>query len=212
MLVAVFGDFPLGVVGLIMAGGRGTRMGSDIEKPLISTGGKTMLELVVEALKGASGVERIVVATSCHTPRTREVAEKLGLEILQTDGQDYVTDAQQAIWRLVPRTVLVISADLPLVSSHLLDEIIGYYAKCGKPSMKVVTLFQPHKSGDPKRSHSQKDRAWVRPVGINIIDSRHINEPYIDEAEFTISSPELVLNVNTPEDLERALRRKSVNA
>ncbi len=210
MLTVGFGDFPLAVVGLIMAGGKGSRMGLKLEKPLIKIGGKTMLERVAEALKGAKGIERIVVATSPDTPRTGEVAEKLGLDVIETPGQNYVTDAQRAIRMLIPKTVLVISADLPLVSSNLIDEIIECYLECGKPSLRVVTPTQPDMPDDSERPNTKRGSASTRPVGINIIDSRHIDESYIDEAEFVISSPESVLNVNSPRDLERILPKRKL--
>lgn len=196
----------MSVVGLVMAGGRGTRIASRVEKPLISLGGKTMLELVVEALKGASRVEEIAVTTSPHTPKTKEMAKKLGLKTIETQGEDYVADAQQAIRTLVPKTVLVISADLPLVSSRLIDDVIEQYIRCGRPSLKVVTSIKPNRHKDEKGPTREGESA--RPVGMNVIDSRHINQPQIDEATFLVNSKEVAANVNTPEDLKELLQQE----
>jgi len=196
----------LSVVGLVMAGGRGTRIASRVEKPLMSLGGKTMLELVVEALKGASRVEEIAVTTSLYTPKTKEMAKKLGLKTIETQGEDYVADAQQAIRTLVPKTVLVISADLPLVSSRLIDDVIEQYIRCGRPSLKVVTSIKPNRHKDEEGPTREGESA--RPVGINVIDSRHINQPQIDEATFLVNSKEVAANVNTPEDLKELLQQE----
>jgi 2-C-methyl-D-erythritol 4-phosphate cytidylyltransferase len=49
-------------VALIVAAGRGERLGSDRPKALVTLGGRTMLEWSVEALRSVPGVERIVVA------------------------------------------------------------------------------------------------------------------------------------------------------
>ncbi len=49
-------------VALIVAAGRGERLGSDRPKALVSLGGKPMLRWSVETLQGLDAVERIVVA------------------------------------------------------------------------------------------------------------------------------------------------------
>lgn len=199
----------MAVVALIMAGGKGTRMGSSVEKPLVSIDGKTMLERVVEALKGAAGVEEIFVATSPNALHTEGLSQSLGLKVIRTRGRDYITDAQQAIRTLVPRTALVISADLPLVSSALIDKIINQYFECGKPSLKVVTSTTTNNDEAKDGSYGTEQKECVRPVGINIIDSRYIDEPLIDEAELLVNSEEVNANINTPEDLEKISPRKS---
>jgi 2-C-methyl-D-erythritol 4-phosphate cytidylyltransferase len=49
-------------VALIVAAGRGERLGSDRPKALVTLGGRAMLEWSVEALRSVPAVERIVVA------------------------------------------------------------------------------------------------------------------------------------------------------
>jgi adenosylcobinamide-phosphate guanylyltransferase len=185
-----------------MAGGRGSRMGPKMEKPLIDVYGRTMLELVVQALDGASGIEEVAVATSPHTPKTKEMARRLGLKVIETQGHNYVEDAQVAIRTLIPRIVLVISADLPQVSSRLIDKIIAHYHSCGKPSLKVVTSVMLYKRKGANESKGLRENISIRAAGINIVDSRHIDEPQIDEATFSADATEIGINVNRPEDLE----------
>ena len=199
----------MAVVALIMAGGKGTRMGSSVEKPLVSIDGKTMLERVVEALKAAAGIEEIFVATSPNALRAEELAQSLGLKVIRTRGRDYVSDAQQAIRILVPRVVLVMSADLPLISSTLIDDIINHYYECGKPSLKVVTSTNGNNHDAKDGSRGTEQRKSVRPAGINVIDSRHIDELVIDEAELLVNSKEVAVNINTLEDLEKISSKKS---
>jgi 2-C-methyl-D-erythritol 4-phosphate cytidylyltransferase len=49
-------------VALIVAAGRGERLGSDRPKALVALGGRPMLEWSVEALRSVAAIERIVVA------------------------------------------------------------------------------------------------------------------------------------------------------
>ncbi len=49
-------------VALIVAAGRGERLGSDRPKALVMLGGRSMLEWSVEALRSVAAIERIVVA------------------------------------------------------------------------------------------------------------------------------------------------------
>ena len=186
-------------------------MGHKMEKPLINVYGRTMLELVVEALYGASGIDEVAVATSPHTPKTREVARRLGLRVIETEGHNYVEDAQEAIRKLTPRIVLVISADLPQVSSRLIDKIIEHYHTCGKPSMKVVTSAMLHKRKSAKHPKELHEYISNRAVGINIVSSQHIDEPQIDEATFSVDATEIGINVNRPEDLEVLFGKKAGN-
>ena len=52
------------VTALIMAGGKGTRMECDTEKPLIELFGIPMIQHVIDALSKSNGISDIIVATS----------------------------------------------------------------------------------------------------------------------------------------------------
>ncbi len=61
----------MGITALVMAGGKATRMETSIEKPLLRVGDKPMIHHVIDALKKAESVDRIIVAV---TPATRDTA------------------------------------------------------------------------------------------------------------------------------------------
>ena len=82
----------MGIVALVMAGGKGTRMKLAEEKPLIDVCGKPVIEYVLAALKEPKKIDRIIVATRTSTPKTAELMKEFGVKVLETPGKDYVSD------------------------------------------------------------------------------------------------------------------------
>src|SRR5208337_3245954 len=121
-----------------MAGGKATRMASEFEKPLVEVGGKPMLLLVVEALKKSKNIDRIVVAISPNTPKTGLVAREIGVEVMETRGLGYEEDMKFAIKQRKLRDVMVVSADLPLLTPLLVDRAIECYRTEMKPALSVM--------------------------------------------------------------------------
>jgi adenosylcobinamide-phosphate guanylyltransferase len=186
-------------------------MGSIVEKPLITVGGKTMLERVVNALRGAAEVEEVYVATSPNTHQTEKLAQSLGLKTIRTGGRGYVADAQEALKSLHPKVVLVISADLPLISCALVDHVVRRYEECGKPSLKVVRpVIEEFEKACPS-SFATVRSVYLEPAGINVIDSRLIDQSVIDEAELLVDSKWIAANINTPADLEKISSNRSTH-
>jgi adenosylcobinamide-phosphate guanylyltransferase len=64
------------IIAILMAGGKGERMNSKVEKPLFSFMGKPLIEHVLENLKESQYIEKIVVAVSTHTPETEKYLRK----------------------------------------------------------------------------------------------------------------------------------------
>ncbi|MBS7625487.1 hypothetical protein KEJ51_00350 [Candidatus Bathyarchaeota archaeon] len=102
-----------------------------------------------------------------------------------------------ACFIVVVASLLVVSADLPLISSRLIDYVIQHYFTCGKPALKVVTYSQGG------RKDGSEDEERLKPAGLNIIDSNYIWMKHIEEADLLVDSLEVALNVNTPGDVER---------
>ena len=57
----------MGVTALIMAGGKGSRMDLLNEKPLIELDDKPIITYVLDSLKKAKNIDRIIVAISSNT-------------------------------------------------------------------------------------------------------------------------------------------------
>jgi len=190
----------MGVAALVMAGGRGTRMGGSEEKPLVNVRGKPMIDYVLNALKNAAGIDRIIVTVSKHTPETARRAKELSFETFETLGLDFVSDMRQAIKDLGLGEVLIISADLPLVSSRFLEDVLSRYEQCGKPCLSVMATEESHSKMGPRADVGTR----LTPTGINVIDGEKIDEPELEQENFITTALEVTVNINTLEDLRKA--------
>jgi adenosylcobinamide-phosphate guanylyltransferase len=195
----------MGVTALVMAGGKGTRMKTMEEKPLLKVGGKPIIEYILNALRAAKKVDEIIVATSERAPKTATMAKKLSMRVLNTSGRGFVPDIQCAIKKLGLSTVLTISADLPLIKSEFIDRIIERYEECGKPALTVAVQMETR-----ERLGLSSDYAFevngkrLVPAGINVIDGKRIDEKELEEEVFVLDDERVALNVNTLEDLRVA--------
>jgi adenosylcobinamide-phosphate guanylyltransferase len=193
------------IIALIMAGGKGTRFSGDTEKPMAIFDGKPIIRRVIEAAKESKRITEVYVAVTAYTPKTAQEVTKESVKIIETDGQGYHVDVQQAVQNAnLKCPVLVVSADLPLLSGMFLDEIIGKYEQSGKPALTVMI---PEDAlivyGLSAVSPYEYEGRMYAVSGINIIDGRRIFEE--QEQEVVASRrPEAVFTVNSVKDLETA--------
>jgi adenosylcobinamide-phosphate guanylyltransferase len=199
-----------------MAGGKGTRMKLNEEKPLVRVCGKPVIEYVLAALKNAEKIDRIVVATTENTPRTTAMMLQLGVEVIQTPGKDYVSDMGYVVQTLKFGVFLAISADLPLVKPEMIDAVVNRYGVCGKPALTVaVPLETKAKLGMCIEYSFKNENKDVVPVGINVIDGhKRYSDEWLDQDIFLMTQEELAVNINTVAELqlaERLLSKKIVS-
>jgi len=196
----------MGVVALVMAGGRGTRMKLAEEKPLISVCGKPVIEYVLAALKNAEMIDKIIVATSTFTPKTTALMKQQGVNVIETPGKDYVSDMGYTVQTLKLGVFLAIAADLPLVKPEMIDAIVERYERCGKPALTVaVPMAIKTRLGmciDYSFKEGEQD---VVPVGINVIDgSKRYGDEWLDQDIYVLNHEELAVNINTVQELQLA--------
>ena len=85
------------VPALVMAGGKGSRMGLPTEKPLLPFLGKPLIDWVAEAILDAKKVSEFYVITSANTPQTEQHCQSKGWKVLHTDAKGYHNDLKQAV-------------------------------------------------------------------------------------------------------------------
>jgi adenosylcobinamide-phosphate guanylyltransferase len=204
----------MGVTALLMAGGKGLRLKASEEKPLIEVGDKFMIQRVIEALKGTSKVNDIIVTVTKYTPKTATFARKMSMKVLQTPGEGFCSDIKYAIKALNLGIVLVVCADLPLISSDIIDMIISHYEQCKKPALTVMAPLEIYMKLGLSISYifNINGRRLV-PVGINVIDGKMVNEGELEEEVLIIHDIRAVVNINILNDLKIAehILRKGLN-
>ena len=195
----------MGVTALVMAGGKGTRMALSEEKPLLQVGGKPVIEHVLVALKNAKKISSIVVAVSDYTPKTARLMLQFPVSIIKTPGKEYVSDMGYAVRTLGLQTVLAIGADLPLITAEVVDAIVEYYERCGKPALNVVVSMETKAQlGLSGKYGFELDGSHVVPAGINVIDGRRIDEEKLDEEILMLDQKEVAMNINTIQEFRIA--------
>ncbi len=188
-----------------MAGGKATRMKSNVEKPLLKIGDKTMLERVLSALDQSKLVDQVVVAVSANTPHTALAAVKLRRRIVETPGDGYGPDMQYTIKKLRLGETLTVSADLPFLTGDIVDKAIDSFRRSGKPALSVmapVTTFE--EMGLKPEYVFEIGGRKLAPIGLNLLDGTGIDEPELDQAVLELDSRDLTMNVNAPSDYEFA--------
>ena len=193
------------VPALIMAGGKGRRLGLPIEKPLLPFLGKPLIDWVVEAVRSAEKVSNFYVVTSENTPETEKRCKKMGWRILRTNAQGYHEDLKQAVRKAgLKGAVMTIPADLPAVTSRFLDKVVSAFETCGRDFLAVFVPIEKRESlGLSVSSTDEYNGVWYAVSGVNIVNGlKSQREEKIETSAIITEEIEVLLNINTLKDLE----------
>ena len=189
------------MIGLIMAGGKGTRMQSNEEKLLLEYK-KPLILHVIDALKDSNCFEKIIAATSPNSPQTQKIIAENNVTIFETLGENFVTDLNQ-ILKGLDDYVFVTSGDLPLLDESIVQQIVDA-VNSDKIWTSVVTTnsFQSSLGLTPECIVSFNDESYVH-TGISVVNASEIkNLESVKEDYLIINDKRVCLNVNTKTDFE----------
>jgi adenosylcobinamide-phosphate guanylyltransferase len=189
------------MIGAIMCGGLGSRMGEAEEKPMIALGGRRFVERVLAALKESGSFTRIVAAASPNAPKTREFLSTLDVEMMDTPGKGYPQDLSLLLSALAPERVIVVPADIPLLTAGVVRDMVAALSLHDEPAVSIVM------------DRSFVEGLGVRPSvvvgsqchsGITLFDTGQICNSAVDERYVTMNRREIAVNVNTKREKELA--------
>ena len=176
------------MIGLIMAGGKGTRMKSNEEKLLLNYK-KPLVLHVIDALKNSNCFEKIIAATSPNSPKTKNILVENNITTLETSGEGFVIDLNNILKQL-DDFVFVTSGDLPLLDGDIVKQIIDN-VNHNKTWTSILTTksFQNSLNLEPECITTLNDQNYAH-TGISIVDASKIsNLNSIDCLLYTSPSP-----------------------
>jgi adenosylcobinamide-phosphate guanylyltransferase len=107
--------------------------------------------------------------------------------------------------------VLVIGADLPLISSEIIDMVISHYKQCKKPALTVMAPLEIYTRLGLSTSYTVDINVRkLVPLCINVIDGRMIDRERLDEEILIVEDERAVVNINTIDDLKIAENKLGV--
>ena len=189
------------MIGLVMAGGKGTRMNISNEKLLLEYK-KPVIFHVIDALKNSHCFSQVIVATSPNSPDTKHVLEQNRIETLSTPGNGYVNDLNFLLQKM-SGSVFVTSGDLPLLD----EKIIQTMTECFN-SKNVWTSFLVSKKflnslGLESSLLVNSDNIECTYTGISIINANKIkNLNSVKENYIILDDKRIAFNLNTKKDYE----------
>jgi adenosylcobinamide-phosphate guanylyltransferase len=186
-----------------MAGGKGTRMGSNaIEKPMQIVGGKPVVMRVVEAMQSCNNVDKLLVSVSSNTPNTERFLQDMGVETICTSGNDFMEDLHCAFGMLNTEFVVTCPSDLPLIRSYTVDTFIDFFRPDMESAIAVVDKNTVINNGIVPSFTCEIDSIeWVL-SGLCISDRvKTLMGKFLKESYMKTDWVDLAINVNTPHEL-----------
>jgi CTP:molybdopterin cytidylyltransferase MocA len=193
---------------IVPAAGLSTRMGRP--KLALPLGGRTVLEHVVNALRGG-GVNHVIVIVGPHVPELASLVHAAGVDVclLAEPTPDMRTTVERGLqWideRFHPNlgdAWLLAPADHPVINADVVRQLLSRFGEGG--SSIVVPVQNGHR-GHPTVfawRHVAGIRALAADQGINAYLRSHVAETL----ELPVDDPGVLVDLDTPEDYERLVR------
>jgi molybdenum cofactor cytidylyltransferase len=197
------------IFALIPAAGKSVRMGRP--KLMLPLGGRTVLECLLHTLQRAE-IEHILVVTGPHVPELGTIAEVAGAHVLPLSEEtpDMRATVERGLaWleqRFHPRPDdhwLLVPADHPTLDETVIRQLVQ--ARQHQIASSIAVPAFQGKRGHPALidwRHAENIRALPGGVGLNVYLRQHMAETL----EVAVTSPDVLWDLDTPEDYERIAR------
>ena len=197
------------IAGIVLAGGRSTRMGSD--KASLVLGGRTLLQRTVDALSQVATQIVVVRAAGQQLPA---LSSQSSITVVEDpiDGQGPLIGIAEGLRAVSCEIAIVVACDMPFLRPRLLRMLVER-ASAGRRFVVPIYLGRPQ----PLCSAFRRDALEVIDAQIaagerkimavaGVLDADRVPSEHWTAADPDGRSFE---NVNTPEEFEAALARAS---
>ncbi|MDE1815610.1 MAG: NTP transferase domain-containing protein [Thaumarchaeota archaeon] len=189
------------MIGLVMCGGKGTRMESVQEKLLVKYK-KPVIEHVISALEESRCFSKIVCATSRNAPKTAEFVKSLGKSTVETKGNGYVEDLSEVL-KNFDEQVFVVSGDLALLDSDIVQKIVKQSGSnhpwtsvlASKKFLDLIGVHPEYLVNYNGQEHAFTGISIVNPK--DVAGMNHVKESYV-----VIDDKRVAINLNTKRDYD----------
>lgn len=189
------------MIGIVMAGGKGTRMNLDDEKLLLKFK-KPIILHVIDSLKNSNSFSKILAVTSPNSPKTKKLLEENKIETFDTSGIGYVEDLNLTL-KTINDHVLVTSGDLPLLDKEIIKEIINQFNPKKTWTSILVTDKFLTALGLESDFSVDFDGQRCHYTGISLVNSEQISSlENLDENYIIIDDKRIAFNLNSKQDYD----------
>ena len=189
------------MIGLVMAGGRGSRMEFSAPEKLLLEYEKPIIFHVIDSLNDSYCFSKVFAATSSNSPDTKYELEQRGIETLDTSGDGYVNDLNFLLQKM-GGSVFVVSGDLPLLDKEIIQKLVKFNTESIWTSFLVSKKFLNSLGLESNLLINSGDIDCVH-TGISIINADKIqNLDPIKENYIILDDKRISFNLNTKKDYE----------
>jgi len=189
------------MIGIVMAGGKGSRMSLTGEKLLLKYK-KPMILHVLDALRDSDCFSQILAITSSNSPQTKKFLEENNIELFNTPGDGYVNDLNLVL-KSLNDFVLITSADLPFLDGDIIKKIITQCDLENVWTTIVITkkfLDSLHLSSDYWFEFENQQCCYS---GISLVNAKKIlTMENVSEKLIIIDDKRIAFNLNTKQDYD----------
>ena len=189
------------MIGLVMAGGRGSRMEFPSPEKLLLEYEKPVIFHVIDSFNDSHCFSKVFAATSPNSPDTKFELERIGVETLDTQGNGYVNDLNFLLQKM-DGFVFVVSGDLPLLDEEIIQKLVEFNSESVWTSFLVSKKFLDSLSLESNLlvKHNGVECIYT---GISIINADKIkNLNSVNEDYVILDDKRIAFNLNTKEDYE----------
>jgi len=189
------------MIGIVMAGGKGSRMSLTGEKLLLKYKKPVILH-VIDALRDSNCFSKILAITSSNSPQTKKFLEENNIELFNTPGDGYVSDLNLVL-KSLNDFVLITSADLPFLDGDIIKKIT---TQCNLENVWTAIIITKkfldslHLSSDYWFEFKNQQCCYS---GISLVNAKKISTmENISEKFIIIDDKRIAFNLNTKQDYE----------
>ena len=187
------------MIGLVMAGGRGSRMEFPSPEKLLLEYEKPVIFHVIDSLNDSHCFSKVFAATSPNSPDTKFELERIGVQTLDTQGNGYVNDLNFLLQKM-DGFVFVVSGDLPLLDEEIIQKLVEFNSESVWTSFLVSKKFLDSLSLESNLLVKHDDVECIY-TGISIINADKIkNLNSVNEDYVILDDKRISFNLNTSED------------